>query len=129
MGKFDHIAELTGSDNYPSWRRAVELALAGEGLWNHCSNGIDPLDVAEFASQMPKAATAGQPTAAELGYCTGKPAGMGSRTRTRTQRYTRTRRAGANFPAGTNIMDPGYYPLGVYPRVTTKNTQKLNSTR
>ncbi|KAG2737876.1 hypothetical protein P692DRAFT_20851762 [Suillus brevipes Sb2] len=66
MGKFDHIAELTGSDNYPSWRRAVELALAGEGLWNHCSNGIDPLDVAEFASQMPKAATAGQPTAAEL---------------------------------------------------------------
>jgi hypothetical protein len=66
MGKFDHIAELTGSDNYPSWRRAVELALAGEGLWNHCSNGTDPLDVAEYASSMPALATAGKPTAAEL---------------------------------------------------------------
>jgi hypothetical protein len=66
MGKFDHIAELSGSDNFPSWRRAVELALAGEGLWNHCSSGLDQLDVAEFASQMPTAATVGQPTAAEL---------------------------------------------------------------
>lgn len=66
MGKFDHIAELSGSDNFLSWRQVVELALAGEGLWNHCNSGLDPLDVAEFASQMPTAATAGQPTAAEL---------------------------------------------------------------
>ncbi|KAG2755132.1 hypothetical protein P692DRAFT_20705819, partial [Suillus brevipes Sb2] len=66
MGKFDHISELTGSDTYPSWRRAVELALAGEGLWSHCSEGIDPADVAEFASVMPAAATAGKPTSAEL---------------------------------------------------------------
>ncbi|KAG2108534.1 hypothetical protein DEU56DRAFT_750098 [Suillus clintonianus] len=66
MGKFDHIAELTGSDNFPSWRQAVELALAGEGLWNHCSTGTNPHDVAEFASVLPTAATAGQPTAAEL---------------------------------------------------------------
>jgi len=66
MGKFDHITELTGSDNYPSWRRAVELALAGEGLWNHCSNGTDVNDVAEYASDMPTPATAGKPDAAEL---------------------------------------------------------------
>jgi hypothetical protein len=66
MGKFDYIAELTGSDNYPSWRRAVELALAGERFWNHCSNGTDPADVGEYASSMPTLATAGQPTAAEL---------------------------------------------------------------
>ncbi|KIK32467.1 hypothetical protein CY34DRAFT_37624, partial [Suillus luteus UH-Slu-Lm8-n1] len=66
MGKFDHIAELTGSDNYPSWRQAVELALAGEGLWSHCSAGTDPNDIAEYASVMPQAATAGQPTSAEL---------------------------------------------------------------
>lgn len=66
MGKFDHIAELTGSDNYLSWRRVVELALAGEGLWNHCSNGTNPNDIADFASQMPTPATAGQPSAAEL---------------------------------------------------------------
>jgi hypothetical protein len=66
MGKFDHISELTGSDTYPSWRRAVKLVLVEKGLWNHCSEGTDPTDVAEFASAMPTAATAGQPTPAEL---------------------------------------------------------------
>ncbi|KIK49405.1 hypothetical protein CY34DRAFT_33781, partial [Suillus luteus UH-Slu-Lm8-n1] len=66
MGKFDHINELLGADSYPSWRRAVRLALAGEGLWNHCSSGTDPLDIAEYASSMPKPAIAGQPTADEL---------------------------------------------------------------
>ncbi|KIK36034.1 hypothetical protein CY34DRAFT_57788, partial [Suillus luteus UH-Slu-Lm8-n1] len=66
MGKYDHIVELTSADIYPSWRRAVELALAGDGLWNHCSNGTDPNDVAELASVMPTVATAGQPTSAEL---------------------------------------------------------------
>ncbi|KAG2053852.1 hypothetical protein BDR06DRAFT_859880, partial [Suillus hirtellus] len=62
----DHIIELTGADVYPSWRRAVELALAGDGLWSHCSTGTDPNDVTEYASSMPKVATAGQPTSAEL---------------------------------------------------------------
>jgi hypothetical protein len=66
MGKYDHIVELTGTDIYPSWRRAVELALAGEGLWNHCSSGSNPNDVAEFASVLPTAVTAGQPMSAEL---------------------------------------------------------------
>lgn len=66
MGKYDHIVELTGADVYPSWRRAVELALAGDGLWNHCSDGTDPNDVAEYASVMPSIAVAGQPTSAEL---------------------------------------------------------------
>ncbi|KAG2032643.1 hypothetical protein BDR03DRAFT_1014991 [Suillus americanus] len=65
-GKYDHIVELTSADIYPSWRRSVELALAGEGLWNHCSNGTDPSDVAEMASVMPTAATARQPTSTEL---------------------------------------------------------------
>ncbi|KAG2745070.1 hypothetical protein P692DRAFT_20850021 [Suillus brevipes Sb2] len=66
MGKYDHIVELTGGDIYPSWRCAVELALAGEGLWNHCSDGTDPNDVAEYASNMPTAVATGQPTSAEL---------------------------------------------------------------
>jgi len=65
MGKFDHIVELLGADTYPSWRRAVRLALAGEGLWNHCSSGTDPNDIAEFASSIPAPATAGSPTADE----------------------------------------------------------------
>ncbi|KAG0701978.1 hypothetical protein DFH29DRAFT_805640 [Suillus ampliporus] len=66
MGKFDHINELLGVDSYPSWRRAVRLALAGEGLWNHCSSGTDPIDIAKYASAMPAPATAGQPTVDEL---------------------------------------------------------------
>ncbi|KAG2043704.1 hypothetical protein BDR03DRAFT_1004957 [Suillus americanus] len=65
MGKFDHIPELLGSDNFPSWRRAVELVLAGEGLWNHCSSSTDPLDVAEFASTIPVPVVPATPTAAE----------------------------------------------------------------
>lgn len=65
MGKFNHIPELTGSDNFPSWRRAVELALAGEGLWNHCSSGTDPLDMAEYASKMPIPVAPATPTTAE----------------------------------------------------------------
>jgi hypothetical protein len=66
MGKFNHINKLQGTDSYPSWRRAVKLALAGEGLWNHCSSGADPNDIAEYASSMPKPATAGKPSTDEL---------------------------------------------------------------
>ena len=66
MKKYDHIIKLTGLDIYPAWRRTVELALASEGICNHCSNGTDPDDVIEFASVMPKIATPGQPTSTEL---------------------------------------------------------------
>jgi hypothetical protein len=62
MGKLDHIIELTGADTYSSWRRSVRLALAGKGLWNHCSMGTDPNDFAEYASTFPVAVAAGKPT-------------------------------------------------------------------
>ncbi|KAG2340505.1 hypothetical protein BDR05DRAFT_950396 [Suillus weaverae] len=65
MGKYDHITELTGSDDYASWCRTVTLTLQGEGLWNHCSTGTDPNDFTDFASDMPKAAVATMPTDAE----------------------------------------------------------------
>ncbi|KIK32892.1 hypothetical protein CY34DRAFT_46459, partial [Suillus luteus UH-Slu-Lm8-n1] len=65
MGKYDHIVELTGAETYPSWRRAIALALASEGLWNHCSEGIDPNDYEEFQSVMPTPAQAGAPSSAE----------------------------------------------------------------
>lgn len=65
MGKYDHITELTGSDDFLSWRRAVTLALQGEGLWNHCSNGIDPNDFANYACNMPVAMAPATPTSAE----------------------------------------------------------------
>jgi hypothetical protein len=63
MGKLDHIIELTGADTYSSWRRSVKLALAGEGLWNHCSMGTNPSDFAKFASIFPVPAAPAQPTA------------------------------------------------------------------
>lgn len=56
-----------------------------------------------------------------LGNCMGKPVGVRSRTRTRTRRYTHTRGAGTGLLAGISQTDPGYYPQGVYPRVTTKS--------
>jgi hypothetical protein len=65
MGKFDHIIELTGSDNYPSWCHAVMLALQGEGLWTHCSSGTDINNLAELASHIPTPAQAGVPTDSE----------------------------------------------------------------
>ena len=53
MGKYDHICELTGAENYAQWRRQMMLALKGEHLWNHCSNGSDPLDLTDFAIDKP----------------------------------------------------------------------------
>lgn len=65
MGKYDYIPELTDADSYRAWRRAVMLALASKGLWNHCTNGTDPNDVADYASTMPTAATPGTITSTE----------------------------------------------------------------
>lgn len=65
MGKYDYIIELSGADDYPSWRHAVTLALQGDGLWNHCSIGTDPNNYAELASVMPSPAIAGSPTDVE----------------------------------------------------------------
>ncbi|KIK45147.1 hypothetical protein CY34DRAFT_22655 [Suillus luteus UH-Slu-Lm8-n1] len=65
MGKYDHITELSGAETYPSWRRAIMLVLASEGLWNHCSEGIDPNNYEEFASVMPSPVAPGAPTSTE----------------------------------------------------------------
>jgi len=48
MGKYDHICELTGAENYTQWHRQMTLALKGEHLWNQCSNGTDPNDFTEL---------------------------------------------------------------------------------
>ncbi|KAG2065481.1 hypothetical protein BDR04DRAFT_1174532 [Suillus decipiens] len=47
MGKLDHIIELLSADSYPS-----------------C--GVNPKDIAKFASMIPKPATTGSPSADEL---------------------------------------------------------------
>ena len=53
MGKYDHINELTGAENYFQWRRQMMLALQGEHLWPHCSDGTDEKDLANLASSIP----------------------------------------------------------------------------
>ncbi|KIK81184.1 hypothetical protein PAXRUDRAFT_15379 [Paxillus rubicundulus Ve08.2h10] len=66
MGKYDHVSELTGAENYPQWRRQITLALQGEGLWQHCSNGTDISDFEEYASIKPTFANPSQPTTDEI---------------------------------------------------------------
>ena len=53
MGKYDHICELTGAENYAQWHRQMALALRGERLWNHCSSGTNPADLAKLATNKP----------------------------------------------------------------------------
>ena len=65
MGKYDHICELTGAENYPQWKRQLTLALKGEWLWSHCSNGSDPSNLVEFAATIPTPADLKTITTAE----------------------------------------------------------------
>ena len=53
MGKYNHISELTGAENYPQWSWQMILVLQGKRLWPHCSNGTDPTDFANYASTKP----------------------------------------------------------------------------
>ncbi|KIJ13147.1 hypothetical protein PAXINDRAFT_81723, partial [Paxillus involutus ATCC 200175] len=66
MGKYDHVSELTGAENYPQWRRQITLALQGKGLWQHCSNGTDISNFKEYASIKPTFADPSQPTTDEI---------------------------------------------------------------
>lgn len=65
MGKFDHIPELTGASDFHAWKSQVILALGREGVYDHVSNGMDPLDYAEFASHLPTPKDPAAPTPAE----------------------------------------------------------------
>jgi len=65
MGKYDHIPELTGADNYIAWETHVCLALANEDLWCHISAATDPLDLLGLASYLPVPVVASAPTVAE----------------------------------------------------------------
>ena len=56
MGKYNHICELIGADNYPQWKKQMTLTLQGECLWSHCSSGNDPQNFTDFASHIPKPA-------------------------------------------------------------------------
>ncbi|KAG6326023.1 hypothetical protein ID866_13066, partial [Astraeus odoratus] len=65
MGKLDHIPKLTGASTFFSWWAQIVLTLGCEGVYNHVSEGSDPLDLAEFASTLPSPVNASNPTAEE----------------------------------------------------------------
>jgi len=56
MGKYDHIPELTGADNYIPWETQVQLVLTNDDLWCHVTKTVDPNDILGTASVLPVAA-------------------------------------------------------------------------
>ena len=65
MGKFDHIPELTDASVFQMWKTQIILVLGCEGVYNHVSEGTDPADFVEFASELLVPAKPGTPTTAE----------------------------------------------------------------
>jgi hypothetical protein len=53
MGKYDHICELVGAENYFDGRKQMMLSLRGDCLWPHCSSSTDSSDYMYFASGIP----------------------------------------------------------------------------
>lgn len=65
MGKFDHIPELLGSENYVGWSTKMQYALACEDLWCHINTNSDPADLLGTPSFIPIAADPANITPAE----------------------------------------------------------------
>jgi hypothetical protein len=53
--RLDHVPLLEGHRNYRERSQFVLYTLLGEGLWTYVSEGMDPLDVVNFGSLLPKA--------------------------------------------------------------------------
>ncbi|KIK36898.1 hypothetical protein CY34DRAFT_39810, partial [Suillus luteus UH-Slu-Lm8-n1] len=53
MGKYNHIPELSGSENYVGWSTKMQYALACEDLWCHVNNKSDPADLLGQPSYLP----------------------------------------------------------------------------
>lgn len=66
MGKYNHIPELLGSENYVGWSTKTQYALACKDLWCHVNKIVDRADILGTLSFMPVAADANNITAAEL---------------------------------------------------------------
>lgn len=65
MGKFDHIPELVGSENYVGWSTKMQYALACEDLWCHINTTVDLTDLLGTPSFLPTAVDPANVTAAE----------------------------------------------------------------
>ncbi|KAG2030849.1 hypothetical protein BDR03DRAFT_986822 [Suillus americanus] len=65
MGKYDHIPELLGSENYIGWSTKMQYALACKDLWCHINTILDPADLLGTPSMLPVPADPNNVTAAE----------------------------------------------------------------
>ncbi|KIK44429.1 hypothetical protein CY34DRAFT_37599, partial [Suillus luteus UH-Slu-Lm8-n1] len=65
MGKYDHIPELTGADNYIPWETQAQLILTNDDLWCHITENANPGDILGTALFLPVTATPATPTDAE----------------------------------------------------------------
>jgi len=66
MGKYDHILELLGSENYVGWSTKMQYALACEDLWCHINTVVDPADLLGTPSVKPVPIDPANITAAEM---------------------------------------------------------------
>ncbi|KAG6329411.1 hypothetical protein ID866_9677 [Astraeus odoratus] len=56
MGKFNHIPELKGALTFFMWQTQIVLVLGHKGIYNHISDGADPMDLLEYALHLPEPA-------------------------------------------------------------------------
>ena len=65
MGKFDHICELMGLENYSQWWKQMTLTLRGKELLSHYSSSTNLSNLANLASTKPIIADGKAPTDVE----------------------------------------------------------------
>lgn len=65
MGKYNHIPELMGAENYIPWETQAQLVLTNNDLWCHVTENAGPGKILGAASVLPVAATPATPTDAE----------------------------------------------------------------
>ncbi|KAG2143743.1 uncharacterized protein EDB93DRAFT_1105087 [Suillus bovinus] len=66
MGKYDHIPELLGTENYVGWSTKMQYALACEDLWCHVNTNPDPTDILGAPSFKPVPVDPNNVTPAEV---------------------------------------------------------------
>jgi len=66
MGKYDHIPELLGMENYVGWSTKMQYALACEDLWCHINTTVNPADLLGTPSFIPAPVDPNNVTAAEM---------------------------------------------------------------
>ncbi|KAG6331449.1 hypothetical protein ID866_7638 [Astraeus odoratus] len=65
MEKLNHIPELMGASTFFMWQAQIILILGHEGIYNHISDGANPLDLLEYALCLPEPTDTLAPTDAE----------------------------------------------------------------